>query len=93
MSLDALRQACVKAFQDRSDAATSKAVNMRPRMASHDVPAMTAEEYAMFSIDALTEARVWLMAQSVITAEFKKLTQPSRPTDDVVPLKSKGNMY
>lgn len=90
MSLDSLRANCIKAFQARAETATAKAINLRPRTAGHNMAAMSAEEYAMFSIDALTEARIFLEAQNIVTNEFRKLTQPEDAPTDAEPVKGKA---
>lgn len=93
MSLDALRQACIKSFQERADTATSKALNLRPRAAGQNLAAMTAEEYAMFGIDALAEARTYLECQRIITNEFRKLTQPEQKIEEPTEQKPARKMY
>lgn len=93
MSLDALRNACNKYFQERADAATSRAISIRMRPPSPNIPGMSAEEYAMTSIDLLTEARIWLEAQKVITNEYRKLTEPEKAPDQDEPPKQPRRMY
>lgn len=92
MSIDLLRENLRKQFEARAEACTNAAISIRPRMSQENIPAMTAEEYAMFQIDRLSEARTWATAYQVLVTEIQKLTQPKDETESTQP-KHKGDVY
>lgn len=94
MSIEALRVNCIKAFQERADGATTRAMNMDIRPAGQHIAATTAEEYALTSVRSLTEARAFLEAMRIVQNEFMKLTQPEEKAEKVVEIPtSKRSLY
>jgi hypothetical protein len=81
MSLSVLRDSIQRKLQERADAATSRAINMRVRPGSADIPAMSCEEYALTQVDSLTEARVYMMAMQIVTDEYRRMTEPEKAAD------------
>lgn len=79
MSLSYLRDAVVKKLQERVDAATNRAINMRVNMESR------ADGYALAQSDALSEARAYAAAQQLVIEEYKRLTEAEKmPTAENV---------
>jgi hypothetical protein len=76
MSLDAFRKLISEELQNRADARVSQAVNVRARPATKDLPASSVEEIALVTIENLAEARAYGEAIRVVTAAYKKLTDP-----------------
>lgn len=87
MSLSFFRDTINQRLQARADAATGRALNVRPRYASPNQPAMTSDEYAMLQIDALAEARTCLEAIKIVTAEYVKLIEPEKTQEAQEPVK------
>lgn len=92
MSLSYLRDAIIKTLQARADAATNRAINMRVRPASHDIPAMSADEYALYQTDVLSEARTYAEALRLVGAEYAKLIEPEKVVD-ITTQPKKGPVY
>ena len=81
MSAEALRSTVVKRLQDAADTASSMAISQTVRPATQELPATTAEEYAMLAVQALATARAYLTAITVVENEFRRMTQPDRVPD------------
>jgi hypothetical protein len=94
MSLPYLRDGIMRRLQERADAATSRAINIRVRPASETIPAMSCEEYAMIQVDALTEARVLLQAIHIVNDEYNRMTQPEKVQEQAAaPAKKQESVY
>lgn len=93
MSLPVFKDSINRKLQERADAATTRAINMRVRPASETIPAMSCEEYALGQIDALTEARVYMLAMQVVTDEYRRMTEPEKAQDESKTKKPAGTIY
>lgn len=93
MTLNLFRDAINKAFQERIDAARRNAISMRFRPPGPNLPAMTAEEYAMTQVERLCEARVLEDAIGIVTAEYRKMTQPEEVQRDAQEPKQRSRLY
>jgi len=87
LSIDLLRQNCIRAFSEAAENHTTAAINMTPGTTP------SADQYAMMQVDRLAAARAYMEACRIITSEFKKLTQPEKKEDTVVPMTKTGAMY
>ncbi len=76
MSLDAFRQNCTQALQDRADLCSTQAIGITASAVT------STDQYAMHQIERLAMARAYLDAQKIILAEFKKLTQPEQKPEE-----------
>lgn len=76
MSLSFLRDAITKALQERVDAATNRAINLRVHAES------TADGYALIQADALAEARAFATAAQVVVDEYRKMTETAVKPED-----------
>lgn len=72
MSLSYLRDNITKALQERADAASTRAMNNHPSTHS------SADTYAMQSVDALSEARAYLMAIQIVSKAYQDLIEPEK---------------
>lgn len=72
MSLSYLRDAVLKKLQERVDAATMRAINMRVNMESR------ADGYALSQADSLSEARAYAEAAKLVIEEYKRLTEAEK---------------
>lgn len=93
MSLSVFRDSIRNALQERADSATTRAINMRVRPGGGGIPAMSCEEYALMQVDALTEARVYMLAVQVVTDEYRRMTEPEKAQQPVEEPKPKGSVY
>ena len=72
MSLSYLRDNIVKALQEKADAASSRAMN------NHPLSHQSTDTYAMQSVDALSEARAFLVAMNIVNKSYNDMIEPEK---------------
>lgn len=93
MSMDEMHRRVAEALQTKAQNATTKSLNMRPRMASPGIPATSTDEIAMFVIEANTEARVTLENLKLVTDIYRQIVQPQQTLAEELDPKKPKRMY
>lgn len=88
MSLSQFRDSITAKLQDKVDALSTAAINMRVH------PEMSSDMYAMLQLDKLAEARAFASAAKIVIDEYKRMTEAPPTEDSPKPQEQvKANIY